>query len=279
LIAEGAVDCDVEAVAAGRNEVRTGYLGRRLDCESHSFEAAGARENLDGVDAVLNCAGPSVEMYEPLVEACPETGTSYLGITGELSAFEAIAERDWDAEKASVRPLPGVGFDVVPTDCPAGHLHDRLPESPGRLRPRRAQHRHHPVRRRLDGLLHDRHRRRGGVHRSAEGPETALRVGRIALPLLSVPTVKQMPQTMTETFVAGPSDRRRGCGTCYVGGEATDGERTITSRSENAGDVRAGGGRRDDGHGARPRGRVRGLRDARGGVRPGTGRLEGFDDE
>ena len=39
-----------------------------------------------------------------------------------------------------------------------------------------------------------------------------------------------MPQTMTETFVAGPSDRRRGRGTCYVGGEATDGERTVTSR-------------------------------------------------
>jgi hypothetical protein len=33
--------------------------------------------------------------------------------------------------------------------------------------------------------------------------ETALRVGHIALPLLSVPPVKQTLQTMTETFVAG----------------------------------------------------------------------------
>ena len=30
------------------------------------------------------------------------------------------------AEKAGVCLLPGAGFDVVPTDCTAGHLHDRL---------------------------------------------------------------------------------------------------------------------------------------------------------
>jgi short subunit dehydrogenase-like uncharacterized protein len=50
LIAEEAVERGLETVVAGRNEVRTEHLGRRLDCENRSFEAGAAEENLDGVD-------------------------------------------------------------------------------------------------------------------------------------------------------------------------------------------------------------------------------------
>jgi short subunit dehydrogenase-like uncharacterized protein len=41
--------------------------------------------------------------------------------------FEALAARDADARRAGVVLLPGVGFDVVPSDCLAGHLKRRLP--------------------------------------------------------------------------------------------------------------------------------------------------------
>ena len=49
-ITEEAVERGLETVVAGRNEVRTEHFGRRLDCESRSFEAGAAEENLDGVD-------------------------------------------------------------------------------------------------------------------------------------------------------------------------------------------------------------------------------------
>jgi short subunit dehydrogenase-like uncharacterized protein len=126
LIAREAVDRGLDVVVAGRNGTKTRGVGVPLGVESRVFDAGSAAEHLDDVDTLLNCAGPFVETYEPLVSACLETGTNYLDITGELPVFEAIAERDRDAEKAGVALLPGVGFDVVPTDCLAGHLHDRL---------------------------------------------------------------------------------------------------------------------------------------------------------
>jgi len=127
LIAEEMTDRGMDVIVAGRNGTKTRGLGAMLDAEARVFDAEAAAAALGGVDVLLNCAGPFVETYEPLVEACLDTGTHYLDITGELSVFEALAERDREAEKAEICVLPGAGFDVVPTDCVAGHLHDRLP--------------------------------------------------------------------------------------------------------------------------------------------------------
>jgi short subunit dehydrogenase-like uncharacterized protein len=41
--------------------------------------------------------------------------------------FEALAALDEPAREAGVMLMPGVGFDVVPTDCLAAHLKQRLP--------------------------------------------------------------------------------------------------------------------------------------------------------
>jgi short subunit dehydrogenase-like uncharacterized protein len=64
-----------------------------------------------------------------MVEACLRTGTHYLDVTGEIAVFEALAARDADAQGAGITVLPGVGFDVVPTDCLAAHLKERLPSA------------------------------------------------------------------------------------------------------------------------------------------------------
>ena len=129
LIAREAARREVEFVVAGRNGTKTRGLGIELGVDSRVFELDQARENLDGIDVVLNCAGPFADTCDPLVEACLETGTHYADLTGEVSVFEALAERDREAEQAGVCLLPGVGFDVTPTDCLAGHLHERLPEA------------------------------------------------------------------------------------------------------------------------------------------------------
>jgi short subunit dehydrogenase-like uncharacterized protein len=62
-----------------------------------------------------------------MAEACLGTGTDYLDITGEVAVFESLAARDAQAKAANVMLLPGVGFDVVPTDSLAAHLKPRLP--------------------------------------------------------------------------------------------------------------------------------------------------------
>jgi short subunit dehydrogenase-like uncharacterized protein len=277
LIAEEAVDRGVDTVVAGRDEVRTEHLGRRLDCEARSFGVDAPLEHLEDVDVLLNCAGPFVDTYEPLVDACLETGTHYLDITGELTVFEAIAERDREAEKAGVTLLPGVGFDVVPTDCLAGHLHDRLPgatelrlgfdASGGVSRGTLAsviEHADQGGKVRRDGEIVDvapGHRTRridfGRGERNAatipwgdvstayyttgienvevytampKGVANALQLSRLFAPALGFEPLKESLQTLVRTMVTGPSERRRERGACYVWGEATDGETTITSR-------------------------------------------------
>jgi short subunit dehydrogenase-like uncharacterized protein len=55
------------------------------------------------------------------------TQTHYLDITGEVSVFEAIAALDAEAKSLGVMLLPGVSFDVVPSDYLAAHLKAQLP--------------------------------------------------------------------------------------------------------------------------------------------------------
>jgi short subunit dehydrogenase-like uncharacterized protein len=77
-----------------------------------------------------------------MVDACLDLGAHYLDITGEIDVFESCFARDAAARDAGVMLLPGTGFDVVPSDCLAAHLHRRLPSAttlalafvtPGRL--------------------------------------------------------------------------------------------------------------------------------------------------
>ena len=58
----------------------------------------------------------------------PGNRVHYLDITGEIDVFEALAAGDAEARARGVILLPGVGFDVVPSDCLAAHLKRRLPD-------------------------------------------------------------------------------------------------------------------------------------------------------
>ncbi|MGI8884728.1 MAG: saccharopine dehydrogenase family protein, partial [Pyrinomonadaceae bacterium] len=76
---------------------------------------------------VLHCAGPFSLTARKMVEACLRTGKHYLDITGEIAVFEAMARRDEAAKQANILMMPGVGFDVAPSDCLALHLKNLLP--------------------------------------------------------------------------------------------------------------------------------------------------------
>jgi len=131
LIARRATEQNRDLTLAGRNESKLSALGADLGLETRAFDVddAGAQDVIADHEVCLNCAGPFVDTYRPLVEACLESGTDYLDITGEIEVFEAIHGFDDRAASAGVTLLPGVGFDVVPTDCLAAHLDDRLPDA------------------------------------------------------------------------------------------------------------------------------------------------------
>jgi len=117
-------------ILAGRTADAVCALSDELGLERRLFSLdAPARidEALAGMSLVLLCAGPFSRTSRPMADACLRTRTHYLDLTGEIEVFEALAGRDAEARSAGVMLLPGCGFDVVPTDCLAVHLRNRLP--------------------------------------------------------------------------------------------------------------------------------------------------------
>jgi short subunit dehydrogenase-like uncharacterized protein len=84
---------------------------------------------LAGVAVLLNAAGPFSATWSPLVEACLRSRVHYLDLTGEVAVFEGIRLRGADARARGIVLLPGVGFDVVPSDCLAAHVSMQLPRA------------------------------------------------------------------------------------------------------------------------------------------------------
>jgi short subunit dehydrogenase-like uncharacterized protein len=125
LIAREAVRRGLRPIVGGRSAEKIEPLARELGLEARAFPLTTPK--LDGVDAVLHCAGPFVHTSAPMVKACLDAGVHYLDITGEISVFEAIMAMNDAAVQRGVTLIPGVGFDVVPTDCLAAMLAARLP--------------------------------------------------------------------------------------------------------------------------------------------------------
>lgn len=132
LIARAAVRRGLRPVLAGRDAAALTSLAGQLGLEQRVFgldDAFAIERGLKGSAAVLNCAGPFAHTARPIADACLRAQVHYLDITGEAAVFEDLARRDAAARAAGVMLLPGVGFDVVPSDCLAVHLKRRLPSA------------------------------------------------------------------------------------------------------------------------------------------------------
>lgn len=130
LIAREAAGRGMTPVLAGRDEEKVRALADELGLPSRVFgldDHDVIVEQVAGVRAVLNCAGPFSQTARPMMEACLVAGVHYLDITGEIDVIEAAAALDERAKKAGIVIMPAVGFDVVPTDCLAAMLAGRLP--------------------------------------------------------------------------------------------------------------------------------------------------------
>jgi short subunit dehydrogenase-like uncharacterized protein len=132
VIAKLAVQSGLTPILAGRNAVKLEAQATELGLEHRVFsleDSASLDRVLKEVTVVLHCAGPYLYTYKPMMEGCLRTGTHYLDITGEIPVYEGLAVQDTNARAKEVMLLPGVGFDVVPTDCLAMHLKQRLPSA------------------------------------------------------------------------------------------------------------------------------------------------------
>lgn len=122
----------MRVILAGRDSTKTGEVAQRWAMEHRVFGLDDPRaidEGLAGVTAVLHCAGPFSRTSQPMVDACLRNRAHYLDITGEVSVFEACAQRSEEARAAGIMIMPGTGFDVVPSDCLAAHMKSRLPDA------------------------------------------------------------------------------------------------------------------------------------------------------
>lgn len=132
LIAREAAGRGMTPVLAGRDGARVEALANELGFEPRAFaldDAETIAASLNGIDVLLNCAGPFSATAAQTMDACVAAGTHYLDITGEISVFETAFERGHAARETGVVLCPGVGFDVIPTDCVTAWLAEALPDA------------------------------------------------------------------------------------------------------------------------------------------------------
>jgi short subunit dehydrogenase-like uncharacterized protein len=123
---------NLSVILAGRDEEK---LKQQSQVTLYPFEVVDLRNTkalrtlLSKSKLVIHCAGPFEHTSTLMVEACLETKTHYTDITGEFTVFEMLASLDQRAKQAGIMIMPGVGFDVVPSDCLALHLKKQLPSA------------------------------------------------------------------------------------------------------------------------------------------------------
>ncbi|RUO58987.1 saccharopine dehydrogenase family protein [Pseudidiomarina insulisalsae] len=132
LVAEYAKERGEKPLLAGRNESKLKKVAERLDLPFQVVDledTVALRQALAEQQVVVHCAGPFEVTAEPMMDACIATRTHYLDITGELAVFELAHSKHEEAKLAGIILCPGVGFDVIPTDCIAAQLKEELPDA------------------------------------------------------------------------------------------------------------------------------------------------------
>lgn len=132
LILQLANDYGLKPILAGRNEKLLAPLAEKFNTAFRIVDLS-ETEKLETIlkdfPLVLHVAGPFVNTAQQMIKACLKTKTHYIDITGEIVVFEMVKKYNDAAIKSGIMLLPGAGFDVVPTDCLALFLKNKLPDA------------------------------------------------------------------------------------------------------------------------------------------------------
>ncbi len=132
LIVSECLKHGINPLIAGRNAEKTKDFADKHDLEYDVLEVS-EKDKLESWlkkgDLVIHCGGPFIHTAKDMVDACIATGTHYLDITGEYQVFDLVKGYDKIAAEKNLMLMPGAGFDVVPSDCLAKHLHNKLPSA------------------------------------------------------------------------------------------------------------------------------------------------------
>jgi short subunit dehydrogenase-like uncharacterized protein len=110
---------NLTVLLSGRDGVK---LKTQSDQSGFPFETVNISDTsalitlLKKAQLVIHCGGPFQFTAKQMVEACMEAGTHYTDITGEIPVFELLSGYDAQAKQNGIFVMPGVGFDVVPSD-------------------------------------------------------------------------------------------------------------------------------------------------------------------
>ena len=132
LIAQLAKEYDLKPILAGRKAEVLEPMAKELNTTYYVVELADSEKLealLKEIPLVLHAAGPFKHTAKQMIEACLKTNTHYIDITGEIIVYEMAKKYHDAALKAGIMLMPGAGFDVVPTDCIALYLKNKLPNA------------------------------------------------------------------------------------------------------------------------------------------------------
>ena len=132
LVAEEAVRRGHKPLLAGRSAAKLRPLAERLGLDYAAVgldDAEALAKAVGSVQLVYNAAGPFIHTSDPLLHACLQTGVHYLDITGELPVYQNAYAHDVVAREKGIVIIPGVGFDVIPSDCLLKYVADKLPDA------------------------------------------------------------------------------------------------------------------------------------------------------
>ncbi len=131
LVVNEAIQKGLNPILAGRSESVKAFANEK-GLQSKVFDLSNVdeiAEHLNGISVMANCAGPFSQTAKPMMEACIQSQTHYVDITGEIAVYELGHSLSEAAQSAGIVICPGVGFDVIPTDCLAVHLKDKMPDA------------------------------------------------------------------------------------------------------------------------------------------------------
>jgi short subunit dehydrogenase-like uncharacterized protein len=132
LIAKLSSGYNLHPILAGRSEADIKQLADELQLPYRIIDLnnkAVLENALSEVTLVLHAAGPYANTAKQMIEACLQTGVHYIDINGDISVFEMLKKYDSAAKEKNIMVMPGVGFDVVPTDCIALRLKNKMPDA------------------------------------------------------------------------------------------------------------------------------------------------------